>query len=138
MPESWGVCAALTRLERLVADLLIIAMAEKSPAWEEVPLKSLLQNVIRDLRGMADKQEVKLRLMSNGDVLVRGDGELLACAFSNLIENGVRYNHEGGVVTVTITRDQDDGQALVTVADTGIGIPPGEPGARLRPLLPSR
>ncbi len=115
---------ALTRLERLVSDLLIIAMAEKSPAWEEVALKHLLQNVIRDLRSMADKQDVGLRLMSEGDVLVRGDRELLARAFSNLIENGIRYNREGGVVTVTISQNQDKGQALVTVSDTGIGIPP--------------
>jgi signal transduction histidine kinase len=51
---------------------------------------------------------------------VHGDSSLLAHVFSNLIENGIYYNHPGGEVIVTL--EQKDVWAIVTVADTGIGI----------------
>ena len=114
---------ALTRLERLVSDLLVIAMGEKSPTREEVRLKTLVQGIIRDLKGRANKQQVRLRLLAGRDVVVRGDGDLLARALSNLIENGIQYNREGGEVTVTISQDENEEEAYIAVADTGIGIP---------------
>lgn len=41
----------------------------------------------------------------------------------NLIENGIRYNHEGGSVVMRVRADAAAGQATVTVSDTGPGIP---------------
>jgi len=56
--------------------------------------------------------------------MVRGDSLLLARVFSNLIENGIRYNHPGGEVAVHLEQDDKERWAVITVADTGIGIAP--------------
>jgi heavy metal sensor kinase len=121
---------ALTRLERLVADLLILATSQPPLLSQEVSLGSLLEEVIADLQPVAAAQDVTLRLVDEADVVVRGDSSLLGRVFSNLIENGIRYNHPGGTVTVTVnngddtkSKDAQNNQALITIADTGVGIP---------------
>jgi len=57
-------------------------------------------------------------------VMLQADAPLLARAVSNLIENGIRYNHPGGSVTVTVHREANG--VAVSVEDTGVGIPPEE------------
>jgi heavy metal sensor kinase len=111
---------ALTRLERLVADMLILAKSEQPLARSETALAPLLEEVLCDLKQQADARQVTLRLIDRAEVTVHGNGPLLARAFSNLVENGMYYNHPGGEVVVTL--DQKEEQAVVTVADTGIGI----------------
>jgi signal transduction histidine kinase len=49
---------------------------------------------------------------------------LLAQAISNLVENGIRYNHSGGSVKIAVQRQE--GWILISVSDTGIGIPSEE------------
>lgn len=112
---------ALTRLEHLVADLLILATTEQQQPAETVTLASLLEEVICDLEYVASLRQVEIRLANNMEVVVRGNASLLARAFSNLIENAIYYNHPGGKAIVTI--DRKDAWAVVIVADTGIGIP---------------
>lgn len=112
---------ALTRLEHLVADLLILATTEQQQPGETVTLASLLEEVICDLEYVASLRQVEIRLANNMEVVVRGNASLLARAFSNLIENAIYYNHPGGKAIVTI--DRKDAWAVVIVADTGIGIP---------------
>jgi signal transduction histidine kinase len=111
---------ALTRLERLVADLLILATSEQPLVRSEVALAPLLEEMLNDLQQQANARQVTLQLIGKAEVMVPGNGQLLARAFSNLVENGIYYNHAGGEVVVTL--DQKEEQALVTVADTGIGI----------------
>ena len=65
---------------------------------------------------------MSIQLFNETEVIVRGDDGLLARVFSNLIENGINYNSPGGSVTITI--GQQDAWAVVSVADTGIGIAP--------------
>jgi signal transduction histidine kinase len=111
---------ALTRLERLVADLLILAKSEQPIVLDKVALAPLLEEVIRDLKQEAGARQVTLRLIDEAEVIVPGNGPLLTRAFSNLVENGIYYNHAGGEVVVTIGRKEE--RAIVTIADTGIGI----------------
>ena len=54
------------------------------------------------------------------DVTVVGSDMLLCRMFFNLVENGVKYNHPGGMVNVDV--QQRDGQAVIHVTDTGCGI----------------
>ncbi len=116
----------LTRLERLVADLLLLATDEQpaSLSHGEVALGPLIEEVLSDLQPLAEANQVALRMGGEADVTVRGDEGLLMRAFSNLVENGIRYNRPGGEVALSISRQ--DAWALVAVADTGIGIPAEE------------
>jgi signal transduction histidine kinase len=112
---------ALTRLERLVADLLILATTERQQSGEAITLASLLEEAICDLEYVASLRQVEIQLANDMEVVVCGNASLLARAFSNLLENAVYYNHPGGKVIVTI--DRKDTWAVVIVADTG-----GRPG----------
>jgi heavy metal sensor kinase len=117
---------ALTRLERLVSDLLILARSEQPPAQQQnladVALGPLLEEVCSDLQSTAEKHDITLELRNERDldVVVRGDAVLLARVFSNLVENGIYYNHPGGKVALAL--DQKASHAIIRIADTGIGI----------------
>jgi heavy metal sensor kinase len=113
---------AIARLERLVADLLILTTGEHPLATADISLAALLEEVVDDLRVKAEERQVALQLLHDEDVVMRGDSTLLSRALSNLIENALHYNVPGGNVTVTI--DHKDRWAVVTVSDSGIGIAP--------------
>jgi len=113
---------ALARLERLVADLLILARSEQPISRSEVTLGPLVEEVFTDLKHAADAQHVTLHLVNEEEVVAYGDEALLTRAFSNLIENGIYYNHPGGVVMVTVLRK--DAWAVVLISDSGVGIAP--------------
>ncbi|MDQ2713831.1 MAG: ATP-binding protein [Chloroflexota bacterium] len=113
---------ALTRLESLVNDLLLLTKAEQAPILDEVPLEALVEEVLLDLQPVAEARQVTLCPLEGVGVVVQGDDVLLARVFNNLVENAIYYNHPGGTVTVCI--DRKDAWAMITVSDTGIGISP--------------
>jgi heavy metal sensor kinase len=113
---------ALTRLEHLVTDLLILATSEQPLSCNTVSLGPLLEEVLCDLKHAAEARMVTLQLTGETEVAVQGDGSLLSRVFSNLVENGIYYNKPGGKVTITI--DRKDAWVVVIVSDTGIGIAP--------------
>lgn len=115
----------LGRLEHLVNNLLLLARQEYERADDEVSLLPLLEEVVAALASRAAESEVRLQL-SGEELAVRGDSVLLGLVFSNLIENGLRYNRPGGLVEVTVREEAD--WAVITVADTGVGIPLEEQG----------
>lgn len=116
---------ALTRLERLIADLLILARSEQSaqlPERSSIALGPLLEEVCSDLQATASARAVTLELHNDLDIVVQGDSTLLARVFSNLVENGIHYNRPGGRVTLRL--EEKGPLAVVRISDNGIGIPP--------------
>ena len=111
---------ALVRLERLVADLLILATGEKLLSQHEVTLGPLIEEVFSDLKHAADAKEIQLYLINEAELVVHGDGSLLARTFSNLVENAIHYNRPGGKVAVNI--HCKGSWAVIAIADTGVGI----------------
>lgn len=111
---------AVTRLEHLVVALLTLATAEQTLMQEEVVLEPLLEEVVANLQPYAESHYVTLRLVSQTEASVYGDPHLLAQVFRNLIENGIRYNHQEGSVTISIVETPED--VAIRVKDTGIGI----------------
>jgi len=83
---------ALTRLERLVADLLILAKSEQPLSQSAVTLGPLLEEVFCDLKYTAGTRQVTLELAAETEVVVLGDASLLSRVFSNLVENGIYYS----------------------------------------------
>jgi signal transduction histidine kinase len=59
--------------------------------------------------------------VESGPVSVRGSSKDLALLVRNLLENAVRYTPEGGRVTVTLSENAE--HAVLSVEDSGIGIP---------------
>lgn len=110
---------ALTRLERLVSDLLILTTSQQPLRSLDVSLGAVMEEVLDDLKPVAAERNVTVQCIGEADIVVRGDSALLVRVFSNLVENAIRYNRQGGSVAVTISRK--DAWAVVTVKDTGIG-----------------
>ncbi|MCL7453407.1 MAG: ATP-binding protein [Anaerolineae bacterium] len=115
---------ALDRLERLVDDLLLLAKGEEEICLEPVDAQVLLEEVVQELEPLAQAHQIALDLEITGAVELQADAPLLARAVKNLIENGIRYNHPGGTVTVMLHREANG--VLVRVTDSGIGIPAKE------------
>ena len=75
---------------------------------------------MKRLKPLAQEKNVELVLESARNVEVEADETKLTLALSNLIQNGIKYNKEGGQVKVSI--DSDHMNAVIVVSDTGIGI----------------
>lgn len=115
---------SLSRMEKLVEDLLLLARGEKEVRTKIVNLNDLIVHVAQDAEPLALSHHINIHLNITDQVTVRADFHLLGRAVSNLLENGIRYNRPGGAVTLTVQR-QSKG-VIISVADTGIGISPDD------------
>ncbi|HEV3381699.1 MAG TPA: HAMP domain-containing sensor histidine kinase [Trebonia sp.] len=112
------------RLLRLVGDMLMLDRLEAGALpleTEPVDIPSILAEVIAAASADAAKQDVMLRLSTDGGRAVRGDYNRLVQVFANLIGNAVKFSHVGGAVEVTAACDGDTWR--IDVTDSGIGIP---------------
>ncbi len=115
---------ALTRLECLVSDLLILAKSEQPIICSKVALTPLIEEIFYDLEHEAARNQISLHAANESEILVQGNGPLLTRALGNLIANAIYYNRPGGEVEVSV--EQKDAWAVVRVADTGVGIDPAQ------------
>ncbi len=111
-------------LLRLINDWLDLARIDKGKIvanLKTVALDQILRKQVEFLQPLAQEYEVKLEFSPpNESVFVRGDEQMLDQVFSNLITNGIKYNKPGGLVAVSLQRE--NGSVLAIVKDTGIGI----------------
>ncbi|MCD7945887.1 MAG: ATP-binding protein [Clostridiales bacterium] len=111
------------RLQTLVGDILELSRVEDLGVGMEktaVDLYSLCGETLRRFRPQAECREIALELHGEHGT-VQGSRELLGEVVSNLCDNAIKYNRDGGSVVVTVRRLGD--RVLLSVADTGIGIP---------------
>jgi signal transduction histidine kinase len=111
---------SLSRLEQLVEDMLLLAKGENEIVRQPVILGALIDEVLEELVPIAKEHEISLKMSGDIDAIIMGDAVLLQCAISNLVENGVLYNHSGGYVEVIIHNEIIN--QIVEVRDNGIGI----------------
>jgi two-component system, OmpR family, phosphate regulon sensor histidine kinase PhoR len=117
------------RLQLLLDDLLTLSRLEsldQSQRREPVDLEALAAHAADLVSTTAAEKgvEVTLELPTAGKPglpAVTGDPDGLERMLVNLLDNAVKYNRPGGAVTVRLGQSQ--GQALIEVEDTGIGIP---------------
>ncbi|MBD9009698.1 MAG: histidine kinase [Clostridiales bacterium] len=120
---STSIYTEAQRLITLVTDIIKISeLDEKSDRhdWEKVNLYELSRDVIKRLKISAEKKNVSFTL-NGGDAEVYGVRQILDEMVYNLCDNAIKYNKEGGRVSVSV-KDSDKGVTL-SVSDTGIGIP---------------
>jgi two-component system phosphate regulon sensor histidine kinase PhoR len=110
------------RLSRIVADLLDLSRLESGSALgEAVELSTVVREEAERFRDRAEEAGVELSVEAPGRAFVRGSRRDLGLLVRNLVDNAIRYTRPGGRVEVRL--DAEDGQAVVRVRDTGIGIP---------------
>jgi signal transduction histidine kinase len=121
--------AASQSLLRRIEDLLNIAKMEDAQfgyKFEDADVSDFLAKVLADVLPAAQKTGIKLYFDRPSEALphVMIDAARLSLAVTNLLENAIRYNVENGEVTVKADKMQDKPYVVVSVKDTGIGIPP--------------
>jgi two-component system, OmpR family, phosphate regulon sensor histidine kinase PhoR len=117
------------RLQALLDDLLTLSRLESlerldgASPHEPVDLDSLVRRAVDLMSSAAEEKQIRLALAEPGSPLVAlpGDAEGLERLVVNLLDNAIKYNQPGGEVVVRLA--QADGEALLEVSDTGIGIP---------------
>ncbi|MED9853735.1 MAG: ATP-binding protein [Succiniclasticum sp.] len=111
------------RLVSLIEDILRLSQLDEKKDFpaEEVDLYDLAHKEMEALLPTAAKKHIKMSV--EGDhIRLKGSRHLLHETIYNLLDNAIKYNVEGGNVTLTL--HQSDHDVSIAVADTGIGIPP--------------
>ena len=115
----------IDRESKIIDDLLTLVKMDKSAAQVmnigQVNVGALLELILKRIRPIAKKRNVELTLETIREVTAEVDEVKMSQAFTNLVENAVKYNREDGWVRVVL--DADHKFFTVKVADSGIGIP---------------
>ncbi|HET9930059.1 MAG TPA: ATP-binding protein [Polyangiaceae bacterium] len=109
--------AEILRLDRLVADLLVVAGRSTGPQVR-LSLSELTRARCEVLRPWAAERHVELRV--DGDASVSAHADSLARALDNLIRNAVEASSPESTVAIRIS--EDEGRAKVSVRDRGPGV----------------
>ena len=129
------------RLSQLVGTLLDMTNLKSVPRTDQVTLEELVDEVFCDLDPVAEKAAISIHFddsssqdwhtdvhtpdasaLNNNIRNITGSYVLLYRAVYNLVENAIKYNRPNGSVTVSVK--EKNGQAMILVKDTGIGISP--------------
>ena len=121
-----SVSGSLSRMTALTERIMDAARFESrifSMNMAEVDLTGILEDCVRLLADKALSRSVSIAL-SGARTRVFGDREKLTDLFLTITDNAVKYNRQGGRVAIEVKEGVDE--AVVTIEDTGRGIPAGE------------
>jgi len=113
----------IDRMSCIIDDLLLLSKADMKEIKlniEEVALRDLIMDVCMDMKVVADKKSVVLEASELEDIRLKGDELKLRRMLLNVVENGIKYSHVGGKVSVASYLN--NGYAKIEVKDNGIGI----------------
>jgi len=114
----------ITRLAEELYQLSTIETGQLELKPEEVQLAAILSEVERDLRAVAQEQEVEIRQKVAVTLKLVVDPRALYRVISNLVDNAIKYNHKGGWVSIVGSMEEETISVVVT--DSGRGIPASE------------
>lgn len=109
----------------IVAQLLNLTRGDENKyrtEIENIDIGVIAEEVIDEMRGIAEKNRIKLVFQGEKSIKMRADQTLITRLIINLIDNGIKYNREDGRVTVGLHKEGEF--ARITVEDSGAGIPP--------------
>ncbi len=118
------IAEEIERENKIITDLLSLVKMDKKAATlniEPVDINDLLELILKRLRPIASKKNIEMVLESFRPVTAEVDEGRLTLAFTNLVENAIKYNKENGWVHVSL--DADHKFFYVKVMDSGMGIP---------------
>lgn len=111
------------RLLTLIEDIIRLSQLDENVelAWENLDIAKMASDTAALLRDTAEKKNVIINLDCE-PIEIYGVRQLYSEIIYNLCENAIKYNKDGGSVTVSV--HPKNGGIELTVSDTGIGIPP--------------
>ncbi len=116
--------AEIDRENKIINDLLSLVKLDRKTGDMHIALVSInemIDIVIKRIKPIAQDAGIEIIYESYREILAEVDEVKLSLAVTNLIENAIKYNKENGVVHISLNADHR--YFMITVADTGIGIP---------------
>ncbi len=116
------------QLARLVDDLLDVTRISQNKIplqRQRLDLNELVRRTLDDHRSQFEANEVRIEIApAPKPVFVSGDGNRLAQIVGNLLQNAAKFTEPAGRVRVVVSLDSEAKQAVIRVADTGVGMAP--------------
>jgi signal transduction histidine kinase len=117
----------IDKLSKIIENLLLISKFESKLIIfniEKININELFEEIIGTFNILTEPKKIKINVDSEKQVVISGDLKQIKTLFINLIDNGIKYNKEGGKINVKISRDQSC--VHIEISDTGYGIPEKE------------
>jgi PAS domain S-box-containing protein len=110
-------------LRMLIENILEISRVETGRfelVIEKINLKDIIENVINDMNILAEQKGLKVVSKVNSVPIIKADSLRIKEVLTNLMNNAIKFTEKG---SITLTADRQGKSVLVSVKDTGIGIP---------------
>ncbi|HVB61042.1 MAG TPA: ATP-binding protein [Ktedonobacteraceae bacterium] len=117
------IVAETSHMSKLTSNLLMLARLDAGASHREhdvVNLVELSQKAARRVQAFAEQRGITVQVQAADDLYVIGDQSLLEQAALGLLDNAIKYNQQGGHITVRALAQNQ--RAQIEVRDTGIGI----------------
>lgn len=111
------------RMTRLIEDIIDLTKLDNGGTemkWEICDFFRITENAVDSLEAAASEMNVSI-ITSGENAPMTAIPQMLYSIAYNLCDNAIKYNHNGGSVSVSVTQNEQD--TVLTVKDTGIGIP---------------
>jgi two-component system sensor histidine kinase CiaH len=121
------IAAEATYMTRLLDDLLLLAGSDREGIdlrVEQIDLAAIAEGAGHAAARLAEAGGKRLSTEISGPLIVDGDPERCREVMLILLDNAVKYTAEGG--SIRLSAQPVEGDAVVTVSDTGVGVPPDE------------
>ena len=126
--EALGIVALqMDRLAHVVDDMFLLALADvdgRALAVRYLYLDELVKDCVRSATVLAEERGVTVCVQAQDGLQIRGDEELLHRMMMNIVDNAIRHTPPGEPVHIRVSAS--DGAAVVSVEDSGPGIPVAE------------
>jgi len=124
----------VTQLSSLIDDLLEVTRISKNKIKlkkDYIELNHLLRRAVEGFEAMFVDKEVALEVnYAPAPLFLEADQARIITMIGNLLGNAIKFTDEGGKIIVSLTKDKENGDAVITVKDNGMGIDP-----QMLPLL---
>src|SRR3990172_9258599 len=119
---------AAARLEGLIEDLIMFSLSsrgEMSMKLDLVDIRQLVSFVVQSALNKAEERSVKLLVSAPEHIpAVQADPDKITWVVKQLLDNGIKFTPSGGSVVINL-KEEGQNLILISITDTGIGIPPG-------------
>jgi len=112
------------RLHALIEDILQLSEIEnrqKDTDLEECDIKGIVDEVYAILQPLAEEKNIQLHDQIEKELIIDANKNRIKQMILNLVDNGIKYNKPNGSVEITAYKEK--GKIVITITDTGVGIP---------------
>ena len=113
-------------MSKVLEDLFVLSKSDENQVnidYKPVDLRALVEEVCKHAEILAEEKNIKIIIAFLEPIEIKGDEVRLRQMVWNVLQNGIKYTQQGGELKISLQNEGDF--ALLTIQDTGIGIPGG-------------